>query len=87
MQLNAEILLGILADRFYQVLGLLQHVVGIVVERVILEQFSRRPLARVEVFAYPFQVGDGLVGVVVESRILTLAKGDRKSTRLNSSHT
>src|SRR5580704_125278 len=42
VQLDAEILFGILPDRFHQVLSLGQHLVGVVIELVVLEQLSRR---------------------------------------------
>ncbi len=49
VQFNAQIFLGILPDRFDQALSLLQHMVDVVVDSVILEEFSRRALAGIEV--------------------------------------
>ncbi len=46
VQLDAQILLRILADRLHQVAGLDQHVVSVVVERFVLEEFAGGTLAR-----------------------------------------
>jgi len=80
VQLDAEILLGILPDCLYQALRFFQHLIGVVVERLVLEELSRRPPARLKIAGQRSKLGHR--GVDLLRQFLVLQQPSRRPLAL-----